>query len=317
MQQLAREFVPVADDEYRLRRGSDLENRIFRGVAALGHYGRVPDPNSTRQGVYMLTSSGVFLASTNELKPGAVAKVMRQALDKYKRLRGADRRDNQPLSTGPSGAAQSYPVGGLVLRLYSRDLPLQRLSEQDWRSDAWNTDMAWFRKEEARQWLPGDLRVGAKAEVPQGQIMRLARFHLEDNVRGQTEPWPAGAIRQARLQSTVTAVDGGLVKLRLEGATSAYMEGYWSESGAVDARPNVKKVRTMNLKLLGYATYDARRERFTSFEMLAVGSRSGGSPYNQRHDSGGKEDGIGFYFTLAGDSAADRLPPAQWEQYGW
>jgi hypothetical protein len=72
----------------------------------------------------------------------------------------------------------------------------------------------------------------------------------------------------------------------------------------------------MNLKLLGKATFDLAKKRFTAFELVAAGLRKGGTQYNGRPDDLG-EHAIGFVFQLAGDSPSDRVAPAFVWAYRW
>ena len=65
----------------------------------------------------------------------------------------------------------------------------------------------------------------------------------------------------------------------------------------------------MAAQLRGYASYDLGRGAFTEFEMIAVGSRRGYTQNNDR-SSGPQEGTIGFVFTLAENTPAERVPPA-------
>src|SRR5206468_9301402 len=116
-----------------------------------------------------------------------------------------------------------YPKDGLVLYVTSRDLPREapmvKPAKADWRLLAWNQDYAWFTKAEARQFLPAKPQVGQKQEVPLPVLHRIACAHLVDNVRGQTSPFEESHVKKARLTSEVTAVEGDVVSLRLEGET--------------------------------------------------------------------------------------------------
>jgi hypothetical protein len=68
-------------------------------------------------------------------------------------------------------------------------------------------------------------------------------------------------------------------------------------------------------KLLGRAKYNLKDQKFVSFELIAVGLRWGLGNCNQRHDA--TPALMGIVFTLAGDSPAERLPPAFISRYGW
>src|SRR5262249_6706078 len=126
-------------------------------------------------------------------------------------------------------------------------------------------------------------------------LHRLACAHLIDNVRGQTSPFEEREVQKARLRTEVTAADGGVVSLRLEGETRTAREG--------------RREHGLDMRLLGKATFDLARGRFRTFELVAVGSRWGGTQLNGRR---GDTDAapIGILFTLAADSPCERVAPA-------
>jgi hypothetical protein len=65
----------------------------------------------------------------------------------------------------------------------------------------------------------------------------------------------------------------------------------------------------LDMHLLGKATFDLAKGRFRTFELVAVGSRWGGTRFNGRR---GDTDAapIGVLFTLAADSPCERVAPA-------
>ena len=111
-----------------------------------------------------------------------------------------------------------------MLHVYSRDLPRES-APADWRGKAWNQDFAWFKKEEAKQFLPQSVRSGQKRDVPAPIVRRMARAHLVDNVRGQTVAFADKHVEKARLSTEVTAIEGTVATLRLEGQTRTAAEG--------------------------------------------------------------------------------------------
>jgi len=52
---LAKRFVPVTDEVWRLQRGTDPECRFFQSFADRGHY---RGGGGTRQGIYVVTPGG-------------------------------------------------------------------------------------------------------------------------------------------------------------------------------------------------------------------------------------------------------------------
>ena len=191
-----------------------------------------------------------------------------------------------------------------MLTVTSRDMPRDagqpkagqpKAARADWRETAWNQDFAWFTKAEARQFLPPGPKVGAKQDLPAPVINRIACAHLIDNVRGQTSPFDEGQIKKARLTAEVTAVDGNAVSLRLEGETSTAVDG--------------PRKHSLDMRLLGTATFDLAKGRFVAFELVAVGVRAGSTQLNGRRGDTDPAP-IGILFTLAGDGPCERIAPA-------
>jgi hypothetical protein len=313
---LASRFVPATDEVFRLQNGSDPECQLFQKMAEQGHYGG--RPGSTRQGTYAAAPSGVLLASINSNDPGRIAGMLQRALDRWEKLSRDERllpEDPTKRSASIRRAERFYPEGGLVLQVYTRDLPRDTPGE-GWRGKAWNQDYAWFTKKEVRQFLPGHPRVGQKHDVPAELIRRIARCHLVDNVRGQTSPYDERHVEKALLGAEVTAVDGDVVALRLEGQTRAAAEGRWPVRGYRDSRGPAVQKRGFETRLLGKASYDVKKERFVTFELLAVGTRWGATQFNVRSGDPGPAP-IGALFTLAGDGPGERVAPAFFSRYGW
>jgi hypothetical protein len=317
VRQLAAAFVPAADEVYRLQNGTDAECRLFQQFAEKGHYGG--RPGTTRQGTYAATPGGELLASVNSNNPERIAAMLRDALARWEKLAPGDRLpagDPKDPAPAPRRAERHYPDGGLVLHVYSRDLPRADAAE-GWRGKAWNQDYAWFTKEEAGRFLPEVPRVGQKHDVPAPLVRRIARAHLVDNVRGQTRPFDNKHVETARLTAAVEAVDGGVVSLRLEGETRAAAEGNWPVGGRRGGRDATPQKRGYEAKLLGKATYDATKERFLTFELVAVGTRWGATQFNVRRDDPGPAP-MGVLFALAGDGPWERVAPAFFnEVYRW
>lgn len=248
--------------------------------------------------------------------------MLRRALDAWAALPQAERLwPGDPRSL--AGEAQQvraerlYPEGGLVLRVHTRDLPSGGTPIiGDWRSRALNQDFAWFTRAEAHQLVPESISSGQSRSVPDPLIRRLARLHFVDNVRGQTPPYRENEVEAAHLMSTVTAADGPRVSLRLEGHVRLSAEGVWPVKDRHDARNPQQNRRGFDARLLGRATWDSEQQRFTAFDMLAVGTRWGGTQYNVRYDDLAPSP-LGIALTLAGNTPADRVAPAAIWGYGW
>ncbi|MER3466723.1 MAG: hypothetical protein C4340_06380, partial [Armatimonadota bacterium] len=72
--------------------------------------------------------------------------------------------------------------------------------------------------------------------------------------------------------------------------------------------------RGVDLKFLGFAEFDRTTRRFVAFDVVALGTRWGGTQYNARADDLAAAP-IGFLLTLA--EPTDRVAPANWWVYAW
>ena len=120
----------------------------------------------------------------------------------------------------------------------------------------------------------------------------------------------------ATLISRVTAVHGDVVSVRLEGRTKAVQQGDWSIRGYRDMRQPSGQERALEMKLLGSARFDRKQGRFVGFEVVAVGTRRGGTQYNGRGNDLAPAP-FGVVLSLAAESRAERVAPEHFHGYGW
>ena len=115
---------------------------------------------------------------------------------------------------------------------------------------------------------------------------------------------------------------GNLVSLRFKGRTrtsevhdGVHIEGKWNRPG-----PGIPKLqkRGVDARLEGQAVYDLNTEKFVSFDLVALSSRWGGNAYNGRlNDRDFGPAPMGIVLKLAGNSAAEQVPPMFFRFYGW
>ncbi len=305
----------MADEVGRLQRGKDPECRLFQKIAEQGHYAGRIHPTRTRQGIYMTTPGGVLLASLNTRDPLKVVAKLEEALKRWQEMPESKRDIDAEETAGNAKIVRNedqFPRGGLVLEVHSRDLPRENQVE-GWRGQARNRDHAWFRREEARQFLGAEFKIGDSQRVPGTLVERLVRLHLIDNVRGESPPYPPQAIKAATLSTEVIAIEGTVVTIGITGAVSLEQQGE-RHVGKGDRRQETS--RGYRGTFLGNARFDTETERFDHFELVSAGDRWGATRYNARGDdlSGGP---IGFLLLLAGKGAEDRVPPAYLREYRW
>ncbi len=328
MQELSAQVIPTADMIERpgkksLEDGTNLESRLVQKIK------KQCNALATYQGVFVATPSGVLLAGSHEAvhDPRKVEQLIRTGLEKWGQLAAADRLMSKDVlaqalaELGEEDRGSQYPRDGLVLSVVCRDLPRARAGNSAYKNP-YNQNYAWFRKAEARAFVPAQPVVGARQEVPRELLERLARFHFVDFVRGHTAPFPAKAVERAELTAQVVEVKGDLVSLSFKGRTrtsevhdGVHIEGKWNAKGPGIPEP---QTRGVDARLEGQAVYDLKAERFVAFEILALAERWGGNAYNGRLDS--RDFGpapLGIVLQLAGDSAAEQVAPLFLRSYGW
>ena len=310
-------FVPAADEVGFLQRTEGPEGVLFRKVAEQGHYAGRTQPTSTRQGIYATTVDGRLLASINHNDLARMVAMLEKAWAAWEAIPAAERvpPGGWDGKEGLRRLEDRYPVGGLVLRVTSRDLPRAKPPKEDWRAKAWNLDYLWFRADEAAALVPDPPSPGAERPWPRALADRLVRLALLDNVRGQSPPAEASAVdwERTRVVSRVVAVEDGRVRLAVEGTGRWEARGRWRVEGE---REPSERARGFEGTLLGSGTWDPKAKRFTALELLAAGLRWGATQYNVRQDDPGPAP-IGYLLELAGDSSAERVAPATIWEYGW
>jgi hypothetical protein len=239
-----------------------------------------------------------------------MADMLRKALAAWKKIPKNERLWTENPEETPDQIQRGenlYPENGLVLKVHSRDLDRKDLPG-DWRSEARNLDFAWFEQDEARDMLPEQAVRGAQHDWPAKLVHRLARFHLLDNVRGQTSPYKKRHLLEAKIRTEIVSVRKGIVQMKFVGTTRTSSSGTWplDRAGRLSGSSESRGVQT---RILGNATFDSNQNTWIQFELVATGIRWGGTQYNFRKDDLAPAP-IGFAFLLAGDTPSERVAPA-------
>jgi hypothetical protein len=323
--ELLGQCVPVADQLDHLESGTDFESRFLQKVKKQSH------AYYSYQGIYLAAPDGTLMAGSHEAVHDMkkIEDILQKGMAKWQKLPAKDRLlsgeefARAVAERGDRGGRgqKQYPRAGLVLRLFCRDLPGGPPQHPAFKK-AWNSDFAWFRKEEALALLPPELTPGSKQAVRRDLVERLARFHLIDAVRGSGAPYPKEAVEEARLTAEVVAVTGDRVSLRFDGRTRTSQTGKFFTQDTIGTAWKAPPVqsRGYDAKLLGRAVYDRKGQQFVSFELLAAGDRWGATSENGRVADGEvclRPAPMGVFFELAGSSLAERVPPVHLGGYGW
>ena len=295
-----RDFVCAVDEVWRLQRGTDAESKHFQQMANQGHYG---GGGGTRQGIYVLTADGTFLASSNHLSADKALSTFAAGLEAWKRTTKAQRTLPADWTLPRKRWEDSLPPDALILRSWNADLGEGAQRER------LNRDHVWFTREEARGWLPAKPAQGDEHVVSQGITERLARFHLVDNVRGQTLPFAPQDVTGSRIVTHVTAVRDDEVAFTIHGETRAKTDGTWL-MGDNDWKPTEKFPRAVTTRIVGRGTFLRNKGTFSRLEFVAVGERTGRTNLNGRPKGDVGPAAIGWVFELVPQKPTTRIAPA-------
>jgi hypothetical protein len=155
-------------------------------------------------------------------------------------------------------------------------------------------DFMWVPEPEWRSLIPEDREVGARGPVPESFKLRLLRYHLDpERGLGEAQWFTRAAADDGRLEWVVESASPDQLRLRLEGRANLRRDG--GRHGPTAYTP----------ALLGYLTYDHRKNRITELKMIALG--------DVLNTPRGVRPGLhplGIAFELVTDpSAAERVVP--------
>jgi hypothetical protein len=303
---LAREdFVAVAGDDWYQRRRQDPEGEFFRKVADQGP--RKGEGGSTRQGVYCLTADGKLLAYRNHQDPKVMRQVLKQALAEWKKLPEARRKPGSVEVAEPAKLDQRYtptlPAGGLIVNVYTRVLDkdgkgaLCPGTSSKAGGDRPAHDHLWLTQAEWKALIPEKAKKGDAFPMPAKIALRIFRFHLLDNTRGEPPQWQKHEVRSGKITLTVEEVSAKGVRLRLDGSALLATEA-----------DTVKAKRGFEVRLLGYLDYNEGSKKIDRFDLVALGEHWGESNLTRGARAGRTPLGIAFELA-SGNSPGDLVPP--------
>jgi hypothetical protein len=297
---MAKQFVPTTDEVWLLQNGTSPACRVFQKMSKSGHYG---DRENTKQGIYVCTPAGEFLASVNSNDPDRVMAMMRKGWKKWNDLPVTERTQiDASLSQPHRRVEASEPVDGLILAVYTRDLPAS-LDPNSPTGEKWNRDTAWFSKDEASSLVPTKTAVGEAIRFPSPLLKRLVALHLVDAVKGQTTHFRRDDVGDSEVTATITKVTDDQIELELRGHTRA----------STERRTRRSSPHGVVTRLLGTATFDLKERRFVKFDVVALGKRWGHTEFNFRRNEKQQISPIGFVLKLAPADEPPNVPAFFWE----
>ena len=180
--------MPVAIDQWYTRRQQDTEGDFWRQIAGQGPRN---DFKGTTQGLYIAGADGKLIAYNNNRGPERIRKLMQQAANDY----------SHPEGTGPIERKKTdvkyktdLPDGAAVVRVSARIEGGYKETDDNWQKlfqSAVSRDNLWITAEEQKSLATGT--------VSEDLALRIARFHLVDNTRGEPPIWTVDEVREIKL----------------------------------------------------------------------------------------------------------------------
>ena len=290
-------FVCAADEVWRLQRGSESDCVFFQKAVNRGE--RITDVG-TRQGTWVFAPSGRLLAHGNTRHIERMLEILDHGLSRWSELTDEEKRLPAGVDFSDVHRWESnFPTDGLALERVGRELADADGTELG----SWNMDYAWFSGAELAEELAPLVNGAEEAELSH-MAMRLARFHLIDNVRGQSLPFAPTEVERARLTARVVARESGSLELELTGDTQAVADGPWLMGDNI-WKPKETHPHGLECELRGRAVWNTATRRFDAFELVGVARRWGRTVMNGR-----SRDASPGYLAFSFEPSPRRIAPA-------
>jgi len=300
---LARDdFIPVAADDWYLRRRRDAEGLLFKHVCDQSPRKGSADDS---QGLYCFTAAEKLLGyryagrNVNDTRD-----MLKAALEEWKKLPAEARKPatviGEPESVDAS-LTRAPPRGAVVVNVYTR--PLEKDAAGSYRRAPRNIpggalaarDHFWLTADESQALAglaPGDTRPGPDLTRA---IERLCRFHLLDNCRGEPTLWTPDQVRTQKLRFQVQRTADHVI-LNLEGPVLMTSQ-----------RDATRAERGYDARLFGTIAWDRRRKLVDQFDVVAIGEAWGEGAFDPGARPGRKP--LGIVFELSRGEPTDAVPP--------
>ena len=267
---LSKKLVPIAIDQWYERRQKDTKGDFYRKIAGQGPR---KDFAQTTQGMYVATADGQLLGYINHHQIDRVRQMVDQALAKFE--------PGESAKVNPDSVDQEYarvlPKDGIVIRVNTQVLGGYEKAEHKYRKifqDAIARDNLWVTADEKKQLVKGRL--------PKSISIRIAKFNLIDNTRGEPPMWSDEEVR-----SIECSLKDGILSGDFHLETKDGKRGFVGE-------------------IYGHVESDG--ESLSRFDLVAKGKYWGNGRYTRNPPKG--KFPIAMAFRL-GDKkdAADLIPP--------
>jgi hypothetical protein len=283
--------IPFTGDTHELQFRKSPAQQWF-----LGLYHRTSAPllnaqksfSNDSQGMYIVGADGTSYGYTNDHDPSNINEAMNRALARF--------RAHPPHPVVISDAevharfAVAPPPKGVVVRVFTRITPLPQgcigLNKGIGR------DYLWIYPEEIQAMLVRTGKPSQPFKLPGNLVLRIARFHLVDNVRGSPDMWGLKEIKALHFDAHVAR--------RTPQETDVAFTGRFALNHGEGQRGYEGRIE-------GQFTLTAAGETITRFRALATGKAWGDGTYNPNAPKGRYP--LAVALTDATDPASQTVPP--------
>ena len=269
--------------------GTEHNRRDLRGI--MGNWQALPE-SERKPGAAQVEDAGSIAANVQAIAPPPGALILRT----YHRL----------LTREPDGS---------VRKARRSDYP-QLTPDETWVThygERWEAqpDFMWIKESEWRAIVRPNPTKGDTYPLLDAVADRMARAHLILGMAyGECGIASKDSVRARSLTVTVTDVSTELVRLRLEGSAALGADFATSEKLDRKGLRDGNSVQGFEPYVLGYLTWDRTANRFTRFDVIALGDAYG-TPWGDHYFNyrPGRYP-VGISMELAsGKTPAERIPP--------
>jgi len=196
IKRLQTEFVPVVGNTHEIQNGRNAVRDWFIPVATKVK----PDiaKGATAQGKYVVAADGTAYGFNNNRSVERVHQMLDKALSQFKA--SPPPKVEIPTSDLEATFAPEPPSGTAIVRLFTRIKPPPLGSDSSNENVA--RDHLWI--------LPAEQIELAQGKLPKSLELRLLRFALVDNVRGEPDHWRVNEVKSSNFKVTKSGITVGV-----------------------------------------------------------------------------------------------------------
>jgi hypothetical protein len=202
------------------------------------------------QGMYIVGPDGKSYAYANDHDPSDIKKTMDLGLQRYKasppsQVSISAKEIETPYAISPAKTTS-------VVRVYSRIRPVPKGCS--WLNNGPGRDFLWIYQDEVKKMLTAKPN-GGTIKIPASLALRIARYHLMDNIRGTPDMWAASEVKNALFTARIVRDSANERSLAFSGsfkmAANSGKRGY---EGTIDGEIAINTEKVEVARFRAYAS---------------------------------------------------------------